>query len=188
MWEIIFTIIFLMIFLIAIGFIALSAYLIWVGDSKIEVFLKDRTPLKLEKIEDGHAEFATEFFVANVGKRPDAMIMDAFARHGVPQEQYDKAKLCVNLEREGFRRNDGYFEAFPFEGLKKEKLICTLHIFSEQPILQSLHELPDVRLDVYVNYVGKEENKIKRWYFVLTKEELNKALNEAGVYLNARIC
>ena len=55
MWEIIFTIIFLMIFLIAVGFIALSAYLIWVGDSKIEVFLKDRTPLKLEKIEDGHA-------------------------------------------------------------------------------------------------------------------------------------
>ena len=54
--------------------------------------------------------------------------------------------------------------------------------------MQSLHELPDVRIAVYVNYVGKEENKIKRWYFVLTKEELNKALNEAGVYLNARIC
>ena len=187
MWEIIFTLFFFVVFVVAVALIGLSAYLIWVGDSKIEVFLNERNSLKLEKITDTEAIFSTEFDVANVGKRPDAMIMDAFARHGVPQEQYSKANICVNLERDGFRRDDGYLEAFPFEGLKREKLIYTIHIFSHQPILQTLQEMPDMKLSVYVNYVGKEENKIKRWYFVVPREELHKALNDSGVYLNARI-
>lgn len=161
--------------------IAIQAHSIWLGEAKVELDLDNRSNFKLISFGETEAVFESTFFIANVGKRPDAMVLDAFSRHQLPEEQYDKAFVRTSIERDGFRRGDDYFEAFPFEGMKSERLIYTVAIRARQPITEIIEEIPNLKLEVYVSYVGKEDYKIKRWYFVVAREELKQAIKEAGV-------
>lgn len=165
----------------ALVMVAVLGYSYWLGEAKVELDLDNRSKFRLISFGEHEAVFESNFLIANAGKRPDAMVLDAFSRHLLPEEQYDKAFVRTSLERDGFRRSDGYFEAFPFEGMKSERLIYTLVLRSKQPVTEIIEELPNLKLEVYVNYVGKEDYKIKRWYFVVPREELKQAIKEAGV-------
>lgn len=174
----------LIVFLLVIAVlvvIAVQAYSVWLGEAKVELDLDNRSKFKLISFGEQEVVFESTFFIANAGKRPDAMVLDAFSRHQLPEEQYDKAFVRTALERDGYRRGDGYFEAFPFEGMKSERLIYTLAIRAKQPVTEIIEEIPNLKLEVYVSYVGKEDYKIKRWYFVVPREELKQAIKEAGV-------
>lgn len=163
--------------------VAIQAYSLWLGKAQVEIDLDSRSKFKLISFAENEAVFESEFFIANTGKRPDAMVLDAFSRHQLPEEQYDKAFLRTSLEREGYRRSDGYFEAFPFEGMKSERLIYTLAVRTKQPLVNIMEEIPDLKLEVYVSYVGKDAYRIKRWYFIASREELKQAIKAAGVVI-----
>lgn len=174
----------LIIFVVVVGLlivVAVQVQSMWLGAAKVELYLDGRSKFRLISFSENEAVFESDFLIANAGKRPDAMVLDAFSRHLLPEEQYDKAFIRTSLERDGFRRSDGYFEAFPFEGMKSERLIYTLAIRGRQPITEIIGEMPNLKLEVYVNYVGKEDYKIKRWYFIVPREELKQAIKEAGV-------
>lgn len=157
--------------------------------ARIAAFINERTALKMEQIDNNKVAFYTEFDIANSGKRNEAMVLDAFGRSEMPKEQYDKARLSVRLERATDRRDDGYMEAFAFFDGPREKMIYTFTVESpSQSILQTIEEIKDIKLALYIHSVGRDDGFIRRWYFIATQEEMKKALNDAGVYTNARVC
>ena len=79
-------------------------------------------------------------------------------------------KICC--QNKCFRRDDGYFEALVFTPNSKEELIFTLTLKSEVPISEVLKEVPDIKADVFLYYVGRGNTKIERFPFVISKEEL----------------
>ena len=150
------------------------------GEAKIVVHVENRSAFKLEQISENKLVVSTEFEIANESEKPDATIIDAFARHLLPQEQFDRASVSTRLERSDYRRADNYMEAFPIFGQSKESLVLTLTLESVEPIEAVIQEIFDIKIEVYANYVSKEEFKIARWYFWTTKQELQTAM-ERGV-------
>lgn len=168
-----------------VGIIAIIAGAIYLhaliqGEAKIVAHVECRSAFKLEEVAAQRAVFTTEFEIANESEKPDATIIDAFSRHLLPQEQFDQATVTTRLERAGYRRQDNYLEAFPIFGQSKETLILTLTIEAEKSIQEIIKEIFDIKIEVYANYVSKEEFKIARWYFWTTKQELQEAI-ERGV-------
>lgn len=181
MFDFIINIFLFLVLVVVLIVAAVQVHSIWLGEAKVDLDLANRKKFRVISFGENDVIFESEFTIANTGKRPDAMVLDAFSRHQLPEEQYDKAIVRTNLEREGYRRSDGYLEAFPFEGMKSEELIYTLSIRSKKPIIEVINEIPNLKLEVYVSYVGKEDYKIKRWYFMVSREELKQAIKEAGV-------
>ena len=166
--------------LIALIIIGVYSHAVIQGEAKIVAHVEVRSNFKLEELSLNRAVFSTEFEIANESEKPDSTIIDAFSRHLLPHEQFDRAIVSTRLERQEYRRQDNYLEAFALYGASKERLILTLIIESAEPIQKIIDEIFDIKIEVYANYVSKEEFKIARWYFWTSKQELQVAL-ERGV-------
>ena len=106
-----------LILLIGLGILGVWIYIVRQGDSEIEILTAQRTELQLVSAEDGRAVFVAQIPLCNLSAQ-DGIILDAFPRHLLPQEQYDAARVESRLELLTAPREDGYFEAVIIEGNK----------------------------------------------------------------------
>lgn len=130
--------------------------------------LSEKTPLKLESINEKEAVFSLEVPMRNIGEQ-DAAITDVFARPYLPQEQFPEAVCYGHVETTDRRRNDNYFEALILHAGKERMLIVTLRYVAacNKPMQEILRNMVDMDVALYINGVGRKALYVKKEFFTV---------------------
>ncbi|MDR2006156.1 MAG: hypothetical protein LBP78_02790 [Acidaminococcales bacterium] len=161
---------------------AVCIYIAAQGDEAIVILPEEREKLVCELTDERRAVFSLKVPFANAG-RQDGIVLDAFARPLLPQEQFDLGILSIRLEREGFRRSDGYLEAFIARAGMHGNFILTMEFTPKKGV--SMPELfagmVDITIDIYCALAGRTAPKIIKTALLLPLEEIRSgAAKEAG--------
>ena len=104
------TIVGVLVGLLILGVIIVGVYISIQGDAVMRLLVKQRTKAVLDKVYADRIDFSLEVPFDNVGKQ-EGTILDAYMRIYLPQEQYSDVLLRGKVNREGYLREDDYFEA-----------------------------------------------------------------------------
>ena len=133
-----------LILLVGLGILGVWIYIVRQGDAEIEILTAQRTELQLVSVEDGKGVFSAQSPLFN------GIILDAFPRHLLPQEQYDAARVESRLELLTAPREDGYFEAVIIEGNKGNTLVLTVALTAKNGLLaEAVASMADMPVELY---------------------------------------
>lgn len=121
------TIVGVLVGLLILGVIIVGVYISMQGDAVMRLLAKQRTKAVLEKVYADRIDFSLEVPFDNVGKQ-EGTILDAYMRIYLPQEQYGDVLLRGKVNREGYLRDDDYFEAMLVPAGTGENLSCALRL------------------------------------------------------------
>lgn len=170
--------------LIVLAVVAFKLYCIRLGKSVPVIYTDRRTEFKATEFKEKSMTVACEMPYMNTGKVLCTM-MDCFARVQLPQEQFKGVRILARVEREGERRDDGYFEAVLMPAQKGGKLIVTLEIeVQNDDVLETLLAMPDVNVDIFYQIVDKESLYIDKSRIVLTAREVREAIEAKGAMMD----
>lgn len=102
------TVVYVVLGLIVLAVLFVAVFLAVSGKEKVVV--DTSAPWKLDRKTVGSLELSQKLVFSNAGKQC-ATIMDAMVRSELPYEQYDGIEVRAKAEREGYPREDQYFEA-----------------------------------------------------------------------------
>ena len=173
------------ILLVGLGILGVWIYIVRQGDSEIEILTAQRTELKLVSNEDGRAVFAAQIPLCNLSAQ-DGIILDAFPRHLLPQEQYDAARVESRLVLLTAPRDDGYFEAVIIEGNKGNTLVLTVALTAKNGSLaEAVASMADMPVELYYQVVGRGECALHKERLVLPAAEFKTAFSAQAVVPDA---
>lgn len=143
------------------------------GDEALVILVREREKLACEALAESRVVFSCKIPFANAG-RQDGIVLDAFARPLLPEEQFELGFLSARLEREGARRRDGYLEAFIARAGKRGNFILTIEFAPKAgvSIKEMLGGMVDVTVDLYFTAAGRTAPKIRKTSFLLPLEEI----------------
>lgn len=121
------TIVGVLVGLFILGVIIVGVYISMQGDAVMRLLVKQRTKAVLDKVYADRIDFSLEVPFDNVGKQ-EGTILDAYMRIYLPQEQYSDVLLRGKVNREGYLREDDYFEAMLVPAGNGENLSCALRL------------------------------------------------------------
>lgn len=127
---------------------------------KVVIKQKDPLPLTLEEKSEDCLKFFTELVFVNEGNQC-ATIMDAVARSQLPYEQYDALEVRAKAEREGYPREDDYFEAVLIQkqGSKDDRLTMRIKIMLKprkgMSLAEAVADMPDLPVDLIYQETGR---------------------------------
>ncbi len=155
-------------------------YILKQGDEQLVIQTEKRTPLVMTKKTDNIVEMATTVRYFNFGKQ-DATIIDAFTRHMLPKEQFDRLRVYSRLEHSSSPRDDGYFEAMLVHKNTGGNLVVTL-VFErkEDSFADAFAEIVDFPVEIYCHAVGRNDMYIKKVMFDLPASEVQAAFRSGG--------
>ena len=169
------------ILLLILGAAALLCFYVYLqGDEQLVIQTEKRTPLVLTKKTDQVVEMTTSVHYFNFGKQ-DATIIDAFTRHMLPKEQFDRLRVYSRLENSTAPRDDGYFEAMLVYKNTGGTLVVTL-VFERKTdsFEEAFSELVDFPVEIYCHAVGRNDMYIKKVLFDLPASEVQAAFRAGG--------
>ena len=170
-----------LILLIGLGILGVWIYIVRQGDSEIEILTAQRTALQLVSVENGKAVFAVQVPLCNLSAQ-DGIILDAFPRHLLPQEQYDAARVESRLELLTAPREDGYFEAVIIEGNKGNTFVLTVALTAKNGLAaEAVAGMADMPVELYYQVVGRGECTLHKERLVLSAAEFKAAFSAQPV-------
>ncbi len=155
-------------------------YILKQGDEQLVIQTEKRTPLVMTKKTDRTVEMTTTVHYFNFGKQ-DATIIDAFTRHMLPKEQFDRLQVYSRLEHSSTPRDDGYFEAMLVYKNTGGNLVVTL-VFErkEDSFADAFAAIVDFPVEIYCHAVGRNDMYIKKVMFELPASEVQAAFRAGG--------
>lgn len=150
-------------------------YLIRRGTEIVVPKLKERSDFKVEARDEHSITLATTVRFANEGKQ-SALIVDAICKPQLPFEQYDGIAVRGKAEREGYPREDDYFEALVLEHQQSVNLIAkvTLTARKGMTLNEALAHMVDFPVELIYREVGRHPMKFSIARIMLTTEELSR--------------
>ena len=174
-----------LILLVGLGILGVWIYIVRQGDAEIEILTAQRTELQLVSVEDGTGVFSAQIPLFNLASQ-DGIILDAFPRHLLPQEQYDAARVESRLELLTAPREDGYFEAVIIEGNKGNTLVLTVALTAKNGSLaEAVASMADMPVELYYQVVGRGECALHKERLVLPAAEFKTAFSAQAVVPDA---
>lgn len=174
-----------LILLVGLGILGVWIYIVRQGDAEIEILTAQRTELQLVSVEDGKGVFSAQIPLFNLASQ-DGIILDAFPRHLLPQEQYDAARVETRLELLTAPREDGYFEAVIIEGNKGNTLVLTVALTAKNGSLaEAVASMADMPVELYYQVVGRGECALHKERLVLPAAEFKTAFSAQAVVPDA---
>ena len=174
-----------LILLVGLGILGIWIYIVRQGDAEIEILTAQRTELQLVSVEDGKGVFSAQIPLFNLASQ-DGIILDAFPRHLLPQEQYDAARVESRLELLTAPREDGYFEAVIIEGNKGNTLVLTVALTAKNGLLaEAVASMADMPVELYYQVVGRGECALHKERLVLPAAEFKTAFSAQAVVPDA---
>lgn len=174
-----------LILLVGLGILGVWIYIVRQGDAEIEILTAQRTELQLVSVEDGKGVFSAQIPLFNLASQ-DGIILDAFPRHLLPQEQYDAARVESRLELLTAPREDGYFEAVIIEGNKGNTLVLTVALTAKNGLLaEAVASMADMPVELYYQVVGRGECALHKERLVLPAAEFKTAFSAQAVVPDA---
>jgi hypothetical protein len=170
---------------VAVVFLAAKLVLMALGTEKIVVDAS--APFTKVSQDDGELVIAKKLAFSNEGKQC-ATIMDAMVRPLLPYEQYDGIEARGKAEREGYPREDDYFEAVIIQKKGDRNHEDHLNIYAKlafRPrkglsLEEALSHMVDIPVDVIWQETGRAPYHYRKVQLKLSAEEIAKL---AGVEL-----
>lgn len=160
--------------------LVLFVYIKLQGEGDVRVLTSEHGELKCEYIDDKKAVFSMVIPFYNAGKQED-IILDAFARVLLPQEQFDMARVTALLERPERRRSDNYLEAFIVKIKQKGDFILTLTVEAKDVSIEEvLKNIVDITIDIYWTAVSRRAPRILKDDLVVLLEQFQDSAKEAA--------
>ncbi len=155
------TIVGVLVGLLILGVIIVGVYISMQGDAVLEKVYADRIDFSLEVPFD------------NVGKQ-EGTILDAYMRIYLPQEQYGDVLLRGKVNREGYLRDDDYFEAMLVPAGTGEKFVLRFEAYAKngKSLEEAMENIPDVDVALFADCRGRRELYTVKEYFTLTADEM----------------
>lgn len=165
-----------LVLLVGLGILGAWIYILRQGDADMEIQVAQRTPLRLLACTEQEAVFETEVPFYNKGNQ-DGIFMDAFARHLLPQEQYDGVRVSSRLELATARREDGYFEAVIVPRRQGGSFILTVNFTArEGTAVEALQRMVDMPVEIIYQLLGRSDCFLDKERLVMTAAEIRAAL------------
>ena len=145
------------------------------GEEKVVPQLDKRKDFVVESRDDKSITLSTTVEFANVGKQ-SALIVDAICKPQLPFEQYDGIAVRGKAEREGYPREDDYFEALVLEHQQSVNLVAkvTLTARKGMSLNEALSHMVDFPVELIYREVGRNPMKFSIARIMLTTEELSR--------------
>ena len=161
------TIVGVLVGLFILGVIIVGVYISIQGDAVMRLLVKQRT-----KAAD-RIDFSLEVPFDNVGKQ-EGTILDAYMRIYLPQEQYSDVLLRGKVNREGYLREDDYFEAMLVPAGTGEKFVLRFEAYAKngKSLEEAMENIPDVDVALFADCRGRRELYTVKEYFTLTADEM----------------
>lgn len=170
--------------LIVLAIIICKLYIVRLGKANPVIYTDRRTEFKATDFKEKSMTVECEMPYMNTGKLL-CTIMDCYPRVLLPQEQFKGVKVSGRVEREGERRNDGYFEAVLVYPQTGGKLFVTLDLeVQNEDVLETLLAMPDVNVDIVYQIVDRHRLYIDKTRIVLTAREVRDAIEAKGAMMN----
>lgn len=167
------TIVGVLVGLFILGVIIVGVYISIQGDAVMRLLVKQRTKAVLDKVYADRIDFSLEVPFDNVGKQ-EGTILDSYMRIYLPQEQYSYVLLRGNVNREGYLREDDYFEAMLVPAGTGEKFVLRFEAYAKngKSVEEAIENIPDVDVALFADCRGRRELYTVKEYFTLTADEM----------------
>lgn len=159
--------------LVILGVLVVGLYISMQGDAVMRLLTKKRSAVALEKKEAERVDFSLEIPFDNVGKQ-EGTVLDAYMRIYLPQEQYGDVLLRGKVNREGYLREDDYFEAMLVPAGTGEKFVLRFEAYAKngKSLEEAMENIPDVDVALFADCRGRRELYTVKEYFTLTADEM----------------
>ena len=159
--------------LVILGVLVVGLYISMQGDAVMRLLTKKRSAVALEKKEAERVDFSLEIPFDNVGKQ-EGTVLDAYMRIYLPQEQYGDVLLRGKVNREGYLRDDDYFEAMLVPAGTGEKFVLRFEAYAKngKSLEEAMENIPDVDVALFADCRGRRELYTVKEYFTLTADEM----------------
>lgn len=166
------------ILLICLGFLGYW-FIAWKqGNCDFRVLRGKKSDFSVDGMDTKKVTLSCTVPIKNVG-RQNGTIMDAFVRHYMPEEQYDKVAVRTLLMDTARPRTDDYWEALIVLPKEAVELKVLVELTSRSGnLLRDLEDFPDMPLDIIYQTVGRSDWTYEKGRIELTREELRNALYE----------
>ena len=154
---------------------AILLYLHHRGTEIVVARLDQRKDFVVEARDKFSITLSTIVEFANVGKQ-SALIVDAIVKPQLPFEQYDGIAVRGKAEREGYPREDDYFEALVLEHQQSFNFVAkvTLTARKGMTIEEALSHMVDFPVEIIYREVGRNPMHFSIARIMLTTEELSR--------------
>ena len=131
--------------LILLAVVVIGIYILLQGKEEMFFEVTQRTKARLIKRSENKLEFEVELPMHNDGKE-EGIILDAFIRVYLPQEQYADAQLRGRVNLKEAPREDDYFEAMLLGPGVKKTMVVKFELVPEHGVTlkQAVEGMPDV--------------------------------------------
>ena len=152
--------------LILLAVVVIGIYILLQGKEEMFFEVTQRTKAILIKRSEKKLEFEVELPMHNDGKE-EGIILDAFIRVYLPQEQYADAQLRGRVNLKEAPREDDYFEAMLLGPGVKEHGVT---------LKQAVEGMPDVDIALFLDCRGRTALYTVKKIITLHKDELQALL------------
>ena len=160
--------------------VAVWLYIAHQGDAVFEFIVEQCSPLEVER--QTEEELLVAFKVPYVNKgTQDGIIMDAFSRHFLPQEQYDGVIVSTWLMGETTPRDDDYWESLIVPKGQGGAVIVKVRLIAKNGnIREALGDMVDMPVDVYYQVVARGAWYIHKARVILTADQFGRLVQESA--------
>ena len=169
--------------LILLAVVVIGIYILLQGKEEMFFEVTQRTKARLIKRSENKLEFEVELPMHNDGKE-EGIILDAFIRVYLPQEQYADAQLRgrVNLKEAPLdiaaKEDAGIFEAMLLGPGVKKTMVVKFELVPEHGVTlkQAVEGMPDVDIALFLDCRGRTALYTVKKIITLHKDELQALL------------
>ena len=156
-------------------YFAVRFYLIRRGTEIVVPKLDKRSEFRVESRDAHSITLSTTGEFRNEGKQ-SALIVDAIVKPQLPFEQYDGIAVRGKAEREGYPREDDYFEALVLEHQQSFNFVAkvTLTARKGMTLEEALSHMVDFPVEIIYREVGRHPMHFSIARIMLTTEELSR--------------
>ena len=156
--------------------VSIWLYISCQGDTNIVFLTEQKTKFVLHKLEGNYATFVAKVPFVNKGSQ-EGIIMDAFARHQLPREQYDAVSVSTRMTLEANPREDDYWEAviIPIKKGGAVQVYVTLKV-EKGTVDEALIGMVDMPIDLIYQELGRSPWQLRKARIILLRDEVKQAI------------
>lgn len=158
--------------LVVLAAIVIKLYVWYKGKEEMYFEVNQRTKARLVNKTEDKLEFEIELPIHNEGKE-EGIILDAFIRVYLPQEQYADARLRGRVNLKDAPRRDDYFEAMLLGPQERKIMVVKFDLEPEQGVTldKAISGMPEVDVALFLDCRGRTALYTIKKIITLHKEE-----------------
>lgn len=163
--------------LVVLAAVVIGIYILLQGKEEMFFDVTKRTKARLTNRSEDKLDFEVELPMHNDGKE-EGIILDAFIRVYLPQEQYADAQLRGRVNLKEAPREDDYFEAMLLGPGVKKTMVVKFELVPEHGVTlkQAVEGMPDVDIALFLDCRGRTALYTVKKIINLHKDELQALL------------